>query len=162
MAHDTSFGLVVFLFTGETAKDEDFEAYCAGIDFLKAWHGTWTLAETTAPCAILVVDPGSPSPNAHWRKRIADASKDVKPPAYFALVSTSAIVRGVVTAINWIRPPPYEFNVVTTFAAAVHWMEGKRGVKLPAFRELLQEARERALRGDRSPTRAKGSPKVEA
>ena len=161
MAYDTAFGLAVFLFTPDNSTDADFEGYVAGIELVKNWHRAST-SGVNAACAILVVEPGSVIPNAHWRKRIAEVSKDVKPPAFFAVVSTSAIVRGTVTAINWLRPPPYEVAIVATFTAAVEWVEGKRGVKLALLHDLLKEARERAARGEQFVPRPTGRGRADA
>jgi hypothetical protein len=39
-----------------------------------------------------------------------------------AIVTDSAIIRGTVTAIFWIRPLPFPTNVVATFEAADAWL----------------------------------------
>jgi hypothetical protein len=150
LGYDRNFALGVFLFSGEKNTDDDFAAYCDSIEWIKA-----TLREkpgALAPCGIAVADPGNPPPNAHWRRGIAAVSATGFPRrTRYAMVSRSPLVRGVVTAINWLRPPPYEVMVCSTFAEAVRWMEELRGVRLPLFDALLAEARDRAERGERLP-----------
>ncbi len=150
LGYDRNFSLGVFLFSGDHNTDDDYAAYCAAIAWMKATLRDQSAA--LAPCGICVVDPGNPPPNAHWRRVIADVSASGIPPrTRYALVSRSPIVRGAITAINWLRPPPYEVMACSTFAEAVRWMEESRGVRLPLFDALLAEARDLAERGERLP-----------
>lgn len=51
-----------------------------------------------------------------------------------ALVITSPLIRGALTAILWIRPMPSEHVVVSTYAEAEHWILAKlraRGLSVP-------------------------------
>ncbi len=57
------------------------------------------------------------------------------------MVSGSLLVRGVVTAINWIRPPAYDFSCFDSFEGAVMWVEERRGRKIAIASKLLAEAR---------------------
>jgi hypothetical protein len=88
-----------------------------------------------------VAEPGNPPPNAAQRRRIAEETKRFHTRPLFALVSTSMLMRGVVTAINWIRPPAYEFATFDSFNAAVAWVESHRGRKVATATKLLAEAR---------------------
>jgi hypothetical protein len=126
----------VWLFTGSTNTDEDYQAYVDNIEALKP-----KMKGREHPAAILVADPGNPVPNASWRRKIAAASSSFEATPLFALVSSSPVVRGIATAINWIRPPPYEAAVFAHFDEAVAWIESKRGQKQPVFDRLLAEAR---------------------
>ena len=145
-AWDPVDALVVWLFSHEENSDDDYERYIRCIHEMDA-RG----ADRELPAAILVVDPGQPAPNAAWRRRIAEASATMKSKALFAVVSESAVVRGVVTAINWIRPPPYEHAVERSFDDAVAWIERRRGRALHNPRKLLAEAREVAAERARAP-----------
>jgi hypothetical protein len=140
-ASDTHAGLAVWLFTGTSNSDTDYAAYVDCITRQGA-----RLAETAhvdRPAALQVVDEGNPIPGPHWRKAIADASRHIDPRALFGLVTTSTLVRGVVVAINWMRPPPYTVGVHATFDEGVRWVEKHRG-PTPQFHALLQQARARA------------------
>src|SRR5258708_38160222 len=79
------------------------------------------------PAAILMADPDNPLPNAGWRRKIAEASTTLKSRPVFVMVSTSLVARGVVTAINWLRPPPYEHAVYRAFDEAGEWVARPRG-----------------------------------
>jgi len=91
------------------------------------------------PAALVYVERNNPMPNAHWRKQIAEASSELafraRPRVAFA--GPSPLVRGIITAINWLRPPPYDFEVFSTFDAGVSWLdEQRRGIK-PALVEMM-------------------------
>lgn len=79
-----------------------------------------------------------------WRKRIAEATKCVGEGMLFALVSESTLVRGVLTAMNWIRRPLYEFSTFSTFEEAVKWVEQMRGRPAPMLPVLLEEVEGRS------------------
>lgn len=141
-AFDLAHGAAVWLFTGSHNSDEDFERYLTTIRRMAD-----RVEGRDAPAAIQVVDGGNPPPGAKWRKRIAEETENLGAGALFALVSPSPLVRGVVTAINWFRTPPYEVRTFSQFADAVAWIEERRGRRIPAFQQLLAEAREDAEAG---------------
>lgn len=136
-AADVRLGLAVWVFSGPTNTDADFEAYLASIARLDlAMLG----AGVKHPAVIQVVDEGNQIPNSHWRRRIAEATRVLHCRPLFALVTTSTLVRGVATAINWIRPPRYEVVAWATFDQAVSWVERRRGHSA-RLHALLAEAR---------------------
>ena len=140
-ASDVRLGLAVWLFSGSRNSDADYEGYVASIARLDAA----TLAtDLKHPAGVLVVDDGNPIPNSHWRKRIADVSTTMHGRPLFALVSTSTLVRGVATAINWIRPPPYEASALATFDEAVAWI-AQRHAHATRLYALLAEARKSSV-----------------
>jgi len=155
MSYDAAYGLVVFLFSGPENTDDDFRAYVDAIAMLKAKVEIWQAGPARLPAAMLVLDPGTPLPNARWRKEIAEVSADLRPPMLLAIVNDSSLVRGTVTAMNWLRPPPFETGIFATFADAVGWIEAERGVKLPLLESLLVEARAYGARGERGPVGAR-------
>lgn len=135
--------LSVWLFTGATNSDDDYAQYVA----------SFAVSDEAARLApqrgigVLLVDEGNPVPNAAWRKRIADASTSLKSNPVVILASSSSVVRGIATAINWIRPPPYELRVASTFDEAVTIAQKERGGEpLTALRVLLDEARAEAAK----------------
>ena len=130
-------GLIVWLFAGKTNSDDDYGRYIASFAIADD-------ASRLGPqpgVGIIVVDADSPVPNAAWRRRIAESSMSLKSSPLVVLASASALVRGVATAINWIRPPPYEFFATSTFEAAVAIAQKRRGEPLTGLHVLLDEAR---------------------
>jgi hypothetical protein len=140
---DRAFGIFVWYFAGATNTDADFERYIesfrradeigAGFPFKAA--------------GLHYVEPENPMPNAKWRKRIAEESMVIKSTACLAFASPSPLVRGIVTAVNWFRPPPFEFVVASSFEEGVLWLEKQRGARLPLLAVLLEECKAE-LRGD--------------
>lgn len=134
---DRSFGVCVWVFAGATNTDDDFQRYIDS--FVKA-DEIGALLPFKA-CGLLFVSPENPMPNAKWRKRMAEASMTLKSKPVLAFVSSSPIMRGVVTAVNWFRPPPFEFEILPTFEAGQAWLEEKRQARLPRLLELYGECR---------------------
>lgn len=140
-ASDAREGLAVWIFSGPTNTDGDYEAYIACIRRLDAMM---SLQDVERPAALQVVDDGNPVPGPRWRRDIADATAHIDARAMFGLVSSSTLIRGVVVAINWIRPPRYTVACHATFDAGVRWVESARG-PAPRLHALHDEARARAL-----------------
>lgn len=93
---------------------------------------------------VCVVDKDVPRPPAVWRKRFSDANYGVKSERfYFAMVTTSMLMRGVFTAVNWVtakREGQY-YTVVGDVAEAQHWLQAQHGVSCPALAQLEMDAR---------------------
>jgi hypothetical protein len=136
LAWDLPEALIVWVFSGPVNSDADFEKYLASIRRLDA-----ACKGRDLPAGILVAEPGNPPPNAAWRLRMAEETRRLESRPLFALVSRSLLIRGVVTAINWIRPPAYDFAAFDAFDAAVAWIESRRGRKITIAKKLLAEAR---------------------
>lgn len=135
-------GLMVWLFTGSTNTDDDFARYVASFAIADeaCTHGP------QPGIGVLVVDDGNPVPNAAWRRRMAEASTKLKSNPIVILATSSSLVRGIATAINWIRPPPYEFFATATFDEAAAIAQKRRGEPLTALHVLLDEARAEAAK----------------
>ena len=136
-AFDEERGFVVWLLTGTTNSDEDYQRYVDSIVRLDR-----VAAGKHRPVAMLVVEAGNPAPGPTWRRRIAAASTSLVSQPVFVLVTTSTLVRGVLTAINWLRPPSYPFAARATFEEGLRWVEDQRG-PTEGLRELLASARAR-------------------
>jgi hypothetical protein len=107
---DRDAALLIGRFSGASNTDDDFERYLASIR--EADQGGML---KPGGIAVLLVDRGNPRPSAPWRKRIADETAHIRAPqALFVLCTSDALIRGVVVAINWLRPPGYEARVVAT------------------------------------------------
>jgi hypothetical protein len=134
---DRTFGICVWYFGVTSNSDADFERYVesfARADEIGA-------AISFPSCGLLYVEPENPMPNAKWRKRIAEASRVLKSKPSIVFASPSPLVRGIVTAINWLRPPPFAFQVTSSLDLGIAWLEERRGAKLPRIAELLEECR---------------------
>ncbi len=141
-AYDIQAMACVWLMSGTTNTDDDFARYVDTIARFDAMAAGWDSA-----VAVMVVDKDNPRPDAVWRKRMADASTDIKCKPVFALVSQSPIIRGVLTAINWLRPPPFETAAFASLEEATQWAEQRTGRRLPILAQLLDRARQDAAAG---------------
>jgi hypothetical protein len=92
---------------------------------------------------ILLLGADTQPPNAHWRRRYAEQRKAFKASAvYTSVVTQSAILRGVMTAMNWISPDPPHVKSVhhATFREAATWVEQMQGTSVANLRRLHDEA----------------------
>lgn len=144
-ALDMPRAVVLWFFSG-TSSDRDLEEYLLAIATMDAMGATFQ-----RPVAVQYHDPNCTPPTAPWRKRIADASTAIKSQALFCLVSPSPLIRGVVTAINWLRPPSFEFTTCATIEDAADWIADRRGYAGGNLQALLAEARTDAERRARGP-----------
>jgi len=62
------------------------------------------LATKLSPVVVLVTQPDTPAPPAAWRKRSGETAKQAQAPTLFCLVTSSAVLRGVMTAVQWLSP----------------------------------------------------------
>jgi len=106
---DIANGLAVWLFTPGQNTDLDWAAYCNAMGEV-----TRVLKGHPAPFVVQVIDPLSSDPTAKHRREIAEVSMVVPSGSSIAIVSRSRIVRGVITAVSWIRPHAYTLHVVST------------------------------------------------
>lgn len=134
VSHDDAASLVVHYLSGPTNTDADYAAYCSTIERLNA-DATGEFLHI----GILTIAPENPMPNASWRKRIADASSDIDPNTLFILVSERPAVRGILTAINWVRPPTYQWCVVKTFEGALDVVREHRPEAVARVKELHED-----------------------
>jgi hypothetical protein len=89
---------------------------------------------------ILDLVPGAEPLDAYWRRRFAEQRKDLGAPGVFiSMVTTSRILRGVLTAMNWINPEPPHVNSVhhATWEEAAAWVETVQGTPVEAIRKLF-------------------------
>ncbi|HMJ12667.1 MAG TPA: hypothetical protein VK524_14695, partial [Polyangiaceae bacterium] len=101
------------------------------------------------PATILEVVEGGQRPSAEQRKMLAEMWNEVEAPFHlFALVTTSAMARGIFKVVNWLNPPGVRRleSVHSTFPDAAQWLQQQRGDVLPDLTAL----HERARRNDRS------------
>jgi hypothetical protein len=138
--YDQASSVAVFLFSGPTNTDRDFERYLEAIHALDAKQKF-----VDVPAMIIYVDRDNPMPNARWRRRIAEETRELKTKgAVVAFVGESPLLRGIVMAVSWIRPPPFEQTVVSTIGEAMKWVEARRGYPVKIIERLLDECRDEA------------------
>lgn len=140
VSYDEEAALVVSCFSGSSNSDADYELYCASIVELNA-----KIVVGVLRIAILTVDSDNPIPNASWRKRIAEASADIGPNTLFILVTDRTIVRGILTAINWVRPPTHQWCIVSSFDDALVFAEKVRPDAITALSKLHDECRRQTV-----------------
>jgi hypothetical protein len=130
-------GLVVWRFTSGTNTDLDWQTYCQAIR--KAARET---SSHRHPCAFQVVESGSEDPSAKWRREIAEALKSVMPHSHFVLVTGSSVVRHVLTAIFWLRPPKFTVDLVATEEEGFDSLDAARPGSAARVRAILERLRE--------------------
>lgn len=95
---------------------------------------------------VVVVDKDVPRPPAVWRKRFSDANFGVKSERfYFAMVTTSMLMRGVFTAINWVteKREGQHYVVVPSILEAQQWLAEQSDVTCPDLADMERRARAR-------------------
>ena len=93
----------------------------------------------TRPSVMIIQDPGYPPPNAHVRQQVAAMTDDPRFHAVTAIVTTNTVIRGVVTAINWIRRRQSDEQLFSDTASALAWLEKQRGASIPALRRAVEK-----------------------
>ena len=138
---DEEQGLAIWLLSGSVDTDADYEELIAAFERADA---AVLAPGIERPAVLQIVDDGNPVPNSFWRRRIAQATAHPHGrDAMFALVTSSLLVRGVVSAINWLRPPRYHIGLHASVDDAVAWVERARPGCAARLRSLYAEARQK-------------------
>jgi hypothetical protein len=96
---------------------------------------------------VLVVDAQSERPAPKWRRRLAEQRRTLtSSQVLMAIVSPSTLTRGVMTAMNWVSPPPAHVQMVNyaTVEEAAAWVERLQGTPRATVQRMYEEARARA------------------
>ena len=96
---------------------------------------------------VYLVARDNPAPDAYWRRRFAEQRKTfASPRVYLSIVTQSALMRGVLTAMNWIVPQPRHMTSEThsTFEECATWLERVQGTSPAVLRRLREAALPRA------------------
>jgi hypothetical protein len=134
-------GLAVWVFAGAN-RDEDWQRWIDDIGALDA-----ACPDDVRGAGLSVFSKKSPPPGPRWLKRIADGTQRLRMnnPA-FALVSDRMLVRGIVGAVERMRPSPYESTAHKTVDTAMRWLRERRDEdSITRLRALLDQC-ERAAR----------------
>ncbi len=130
----------VWYFWGSTNTDDDFQRYVDSFALVRR-------ATPVRPAAILYVAPENPMPSATWRRRMAEASTSFATRPLVAFASPSTLVRTIVTGVNWLRPPPYDFHTCATFQEGLAWLDAQR----PGVAVVLSDLMDECAREARTP-----------
>jgi hypothetical protein len=137
-AYDRRSSTLVGIKGGEVSTGVDYQSLIDSINQL------WAEASAT-PFAtfVLVIDPGQETPSPLWRQRIAEARTTTQP-FRIVIVTSSVVMRGVMTAINWIRPNGAGQKTVSraTLEETIAWLEAEGGRARPIVPTLYAKARE--------------------
>jgi hypothetical protein len=105
---------------------------------------------------VSVVEAGYPQPPAVWRKKIGAVNRGMScREYYFALVTQSALVRGVFTAVRWLvgAREGHHSAAVHSFAEAAARVRRSSGEAYPGL-EMLHVKACAALRAHSAPAHA--------
>ncbi len=139
-AYDKSTGMMVGILKAKPHFQED-EDYAILLDSIARNESVSKPGEPFK--FILVIEPDVPIPNATWRRKFAKSRDKNIYPFLFVTVTSSHLLRGVLTMINWVNPPPSNGSATTataTFDEALAWIEERARKKIPIAKRLLEEA----------------------
>jgi hypothetical protein len=145
-AFDSAGSAFVGLKSGPPCTDVDYQR------LIDAHGRFWAEAsKRSLPKLVLVIDSGQTPPSPRWRQRMA-AIRDQSRPFRSAIVTSSLIERGIITALNWLRPPGFGQKIVSTetFDEAVAWFEVEDGGCSDLLHSLYAKARKEARVRDES------------
>lgn len=132
-------GLYIGIYTGDVSDDD----YARCVNSMTEFERT-IRSQPGSLAAVLITDPGVEAVPASWRKRMAHFNNSVQAQQYLlAIVTPSSVVRGILTAINWLSPakPGHVRKAHETFADACAWIEKQRGRPEPQLDALHRTTR---------------------
>jgi hypothetical protein len=142
LSYDAACHVLVGFAARGARTDADYERTLAAVEKLDQ-DGKLT----NKPIAfVLVVDAASERPPPKWRRRLAEQRKELSSPqVLMAIVSSSTLTRGVMTAMNWVSPPPAHVQMVNhaTIEEAAAWIERLQGTPRATVQRMFEEARAR-------------------
>lgn len=115
-------GVALWWWSGRSNEQDDYERWLAWIVHVDR------VTAGRAANILMVVDRENPTAPAIWRQRVAAATARVRGDVLFLLATESVLVRGALTAINWIRPAPFAFDVCRDFDEGVAILGERRKV----------------------------------
>jgi hypothetical protein len=130
-------GAMVGVYRGEFEGDRDHQRLLDSLVLLDRED-----TGTRYRLYVLVTDPRIPRPNATWRRRFAEFKDATCNPTLFAFVSPSALLRGVITTVNWVTPATVKVQTSAhaTFPDASRWLEERCDRRLPFLDSLYKKA----------------------
>ena len=116
--------------------EEQWAEYCRYIEELSA-----QTKPGTRPVLLQIMDDGISLPSPRARKMMAELRAKIRPTAINAVVSSSAMVRMMGVALDWLRKPHYASAWFADVPSATRFLEENLGRPLPKLPSLLAEAR---------------------
>ena len=95
--------------------------------------------------SITMMDEGFKTPNARQRREAAELMAQVPPHVVYVVATRSRLARGVATAMHWLSPPKFHFEVVDSLPAAEAVLREKHSFDYPRWQELERRARASAF-----------------
>jgi hypothetical protein len=146
-ANDPGAALVVGIWSGSTATADDYDASLQSV----SRNDRDGIDRGVTAISVMIIGSDVPTPNALDRKRIADEWAAGRGNHVYIMVTSSRVVRGVLTAIEWFTPSTARRQQIAaaTFEDAMKAVESKRPGTSRRLRELLDEAqrKSRAIKG---------------
>jgi hypothetical protein len=120
-------------------SDEDWTAYAAAIDQMNR-----SAPRTERPVLLQVLRRNLSVPSPLVRKRLGELRARIRHDAINVIVAESAAIRGVQTALDWLRKPDYDSSTHPDAASAIAHVERVIGRAVPELVELHAAAMRRA------------------
>lgn len=135
---DDSHALLVAVWSGTSNTDADYDAVIADL-------GASTLAgaKLSQPAVqLMFAHPENPTPTATQRQRLVNAVREsTGGKQFFAMVTPSILMRGVVTAVAWFAPPTHKASAHATLEEALAWVEEQRPGTSAGLRDMAARLR---------------------
>jgi hypothetical protein len=130
---------VVWLFSGSTNVDADFDRWLAAMVRLdRATSGRGAVG-------LLIIDDGNPPPGPAHRERLTATARTIAGDAPLAVVTSSSIARGVIAALNLTGVVGFSLKGFSDADDAIAWLVQRRPKHDAAvLRSLVDEARAKA------------------
>jgi hypothetical protein len=140
LAYDGTALMLVHLFTGRSSTDAE------NAQMIEGWRRLYRDAGSRAAFAAVVVEAGHPPPNAYVRKRIVEVGRTAQGPVLTAIVTESTLIRGVITATNWLRDRTdlHDTYAFATLELGAAQFERTTGRSMDRLRSLYSDALRRA------------------
>lgn len=149
-AYSAQASQLVLVFTGADSSHDEYEVTVRAFEKLISEAGHRTAI------GVVVVAPEHAQPNAHWRKRFADVHRTAKHPLYIGVVTKNVLIRGVITAVNWLMRSKLDYHsqAFATFEEAAVSYEKELGSKMDTLRVLYRQASDTSHAQQRNHARA--------
>lgn len=148
---DKEKAMLVVVWSGTSNSSEDYQRLVADMSELDRCAA----AQGRPAITIVEVEPGNPRPSSLERQQLIDPvnSQTLASRHYFALVTTSTLARGVLTAVGWFvsASARRQNSCHADFEKALAWLEPRLPCVGSRVRELRLEARREGWRSARPP-----------
>lgn len=136
VAHSTDPPAMVILFAGRDSTEAEYEGV------VQAWERLYRDANGRPAVGVVVVPIDHAQPNAYWRRRFAEVHGKETGPMQVGVVTESALIRGVITAVNWLMHarPNYRASAFDSVDAAAKKLGSVEGVGPDTLVSLFKAA----------------------